>query len=106
VIVAFASVTTAGNLTVRVWAAEHPHIGDSTINPNQDVNDYWSLTGSDGIVFTTYSATFNYAAGDVDGGATPANFIVGNTTSVAVDLSSPRYRDSDQHTGDGINLLR
>ena len=76
VTVAFASVTTAGDLTASVASGDHANIGTSTINPVKSVNRNWSLTNS-GIVFTTCSATFTFVAGDLDAGATTSNFIVG-----------------------------
>ena len=72
-----ASVTTAGNLTAAVTAAEHPNIATSGINANKSVNRYWSFTNS-GIVFTNASITVNWLAADVDAGATTANFKAGN----------------------------
>jgi hypothetical protein len=76
IVVNFGSVSVAGNLTANVTAGEHPSIGTSAINSSKDVNVYWSFTNS-GITFTSYNATFNFIAGDIDGGANTANFIVG-----------------------------
>ena len=76
VTVAFASVGTAGNLTVGATAGQHANIGSSTINSSKDVNVYWTFTNS-GIVFTNYSATFNFVSGDILGSADTSKFIVG-----------------------------
>lgn len=76
VTVAFASVTTAGDLTARVVSGDHANIGTSTINASKSVNRNWTLTNS-GIAFTSYDATFTFVAGDLDAGATTSNFIVG-----------------------------
>jgi len=80
--ISFASVTTAGNLTANTTAGDHPNIGTSTINPSKSVNRYWTLTNS-GVVFTTCSATFNFVSGDVDAGADPTIFLVGQYSSGA-----------------------
>ncbi len=80
VAVAFASVTTAGNLTANSTAGEHPNIIGAPINGSKSVNRYYTLTNG-GVVFTTYSATFTFVAGDVDAGANTANFIVGKYNS-------------------------
>jgi len=76
VTVSFASVTSSGNLIASTTSGDHPNIGTSNILSSKSVNRYWTLTNS-GIGFTTYSATFNFAAGDLDGGANTAAFIVG-----------------------------
>jgi len=75
----FASVTTAGNVTGSVTqsAGDHPDTTNnaSGINDTRSVNRYWTFTNS-GVAFTTFNATFNYVGGDVDGIATPANFVI------------------------------
>ncbi len=75
--VLFASVSTAGNLvaTVSQSAGNHPQIANSGLDAAKSVTRFWTLTNS-GIVFTTYSSTFNFVAGDVPGGAITANFII------------------------------
>jgi uncharacterized repeat protein (TIGR01451 family) len=75
VTVSFASVTTAGDLIVSTTNGDHPNIGSSTIIPSKSVNQYWTLTNS-GIVFTNYSATFNFVAGDLDAGVSTSALIV------------------------------
>jgi hypothetical protein len=72
----FASITTAGDLTVSVVAGDHANIGTSTINASKSANRNWTLTNS-GIVFANYGATFTFVAGDLDAGATTSAFIVG-----------------------------
>jgi hypothetical protein len=74
--IAFASVTTAGDVTVRAVTGDHANIGSSTIDAAQTANRNWIVTGT-GIVFTNYSATFNFVAGDLDALATPGSFVVG-----------------------------
>jgi hypothetical protein len=76
VTVAFSSVTTAGDLTVFTISSDHPSISSSTIDASESVNRFWTLVNS-GIVFTDYSATFNYVATDVDAGVTTSAVIAG-----------------------------
>ena len=98
--VSFASVSTGGNLTAATTVGDHPSIGTSTISPSKSVNRYWTLANSS-IVFTDYSATFNFVSGDVDGGANTSLFIVGKYEASV--WSSPavgtRTSTSTQATG-------
>jgi CSLREA domain-containing protein len=77
VAVVFAAVSVAGDLTASVASGDHANIGSSTIDPSKSVNRNWTLASSGGLTFTNYGATFTFVAGDVDGGANTANFIVG-----------------------------
>jgi len=71
----FTGVTTGGDFTVSTVAGDDPYIATSSIDGTESVNRRWTLTAG-GEVFTSCSATFNFAAGDLDAGATPADFIV------------------------------
>jgi hypothetical protein len=95
----FASVGTAGYVTARSTAGQHPDISTSGINYSLDVARYYTLTNS-GVVFTTFSPTFTFVPADVIGGANTANFIIkrylagwNNTTTGA------RTATSTQATG-------
>ena len=80
--VSFASVTTAGDLTASTTTGDHPNIGSSIINSAKTANRYWTLTNG-GIIFASYSATFNFVAGDLDAGANTNALIVGKFASGA-----------------------
>ncbi|GEM_PF-2389452 len=73
---AFNNVTIAGYVTAKTTAGDHPGIASSIINSAKSVNRYWTITNG-GITFDTVRTTFNFAAGDVDAGASTANFIIG-----------------------------
>ena len=74
VTVNFANVNTAGNLSATTVGGDHPNLATSTIDPSKSVNRYWSFTNG-GVVFSTFDATFNFAASDIDNGAHPGVFI-------------------------------
>ncbi len=74
------TTTTAGNLTVTTTATDHPQvttpIATTGIAANKSVNRFWTLNNSGLTIGTAINATFTFVAGDIDGGATTANFIV------------------------------
>jgi fibronectin-binding autotransporter adhesin len=75
VVIAFASVTTPGDVTATTASGDHPNIATSLINASKSVNRYWTLTNS-GTVFTTYDVTLTFVAGDIDAGASTSAFFV------------------------------
>lgn len=82
----FASVTTSGNLTANTTTGDHPNTSTypaaSGLDVFNSVNRYWTVSNS-GIVFTNYSSTFNYVAGDNDASVITSNFVLakGDTCS-------------------------
>ncbi len=80
VTIAFGNVTSSGTLSVNSIAGDHPNLSSSAINPAKSVNRYWTVTNN-GVVFTTYDATFNFSAGDLDAGVNTANLIAGKYNS-------------------------
>lgn len=73
VALAFSSVSTAGDITIHTTAGDHPNIASSIINGAKSVNRFWSIS-NDAVVFSNYSATLNFSAGDIDGGASTSAF--------------------------------
>ncbi len=73
----FASVTTAGNVTAKVFNGDHPNIATSCIDDLKSVNRYWQITNT-GTAFTNYSATCNFigVGSDADAGSVPANYFM------------------------------
>jgi MSHA biogenesis protein MshQ len=79
----FPNVTTAGYFQVAASTGntDQPNVASSALDSTRSVNRYWTLTNTGGLTFsgtTTASATFNYPASDIDGGATPTAFFVGD----------------------------
>lgn len=74
---AYTGVTGAGNITVSTTVGDHPQIASSNIGSGKSVNRFYTITNS-GVTGGTYSPTFTFVSGDVDGGANTSNFIVSN----------------------------
>ena len=74
---AFASITTAGNLTATTKTGEHPNINTSVLISNKSVNRYWTLQNN-GIVFSNYTTLFNFLTSDIDASANYNNLKSGN----------------------------
>ncbi len=68
---------TAGTLSGRVLAADHPQKGFWPLSFTKYVKRYWSLdqSGDTLSTLTSYNVTVNWVAGDIQGGASPAGFI-------------------------------
>jgi hypothetical protein len=92
------SFTLNFDVTASTAAGDHASLGTSNFVTAKTVNRTYTLNGT---YAGPYNATFNYAAGDVDGGANTANFAVGkyiapNWTYPAV---GTRTATSTQATG-------
>ncbi|MEP7170357.1 MAG: LamG-like jellyroll fold domain-containing protein, partial [Bacteroidota bacterium] len=71
----FNNISAPGNLIVNTLGGDHGSISTSGINYLKSVNRIWSFTAT-GMPFSNCDVTFNWTAGDVDGGANYANFII------------------------------
>jgi MSHA biogenesis protein MshQ len=79
------SITTtgggAGTLTADVSNVIHPQTATWPLSSTNFVRRYWTLgAATDTLTVTSYSATMNWVAGDIQGGANYQNFIVGEYT--------------------------
>jgi hypothetical protein len=72
--VTFTSVGTPGSLTVSTTTPDHPNLGTSNIDSTKSVNRYWTLISAGGLT-GIYDVNFNFASGEIDESALPANFI-------------------------------
>ncbi|MBL0358927.1 MAG: hypothetical protein IPP72_19585 [Chitinophagaceae bacterium] len=72
----FASVSVAGNVTVKTTATDHPLLVSAYLDGTLSVNRYWTISNS-ATAFTTYSGVFNFIAADKDASTNTANLIAG-----------------------------
>jgi hypothetical protein len=96
----FSGVSVAGSIAVGAVSGDHADIVNSQLNGAKSVNRKWTITNT-GATFTSYSATFNYLSGDVDGGATTSSFYTSkyNGGSWLVPAIGTRTATSAQATG-------
>lgn len=66
----FSGVTTGGDLLVSTSSPINPIPGGIALNPTISANRRWNLTSVNTLVFGSYNGIFNFAAGDLVGGAT------------------------------------
>lgn len=104
--VVFTGVTVSGTLTASATAGDHPDVNGSNIEPNKTANRYWSLTQA-GITFTSYSATFNFAAADLDGLANTSDFQIKRLNGInwLTTTIGTRTAASTQFTGEAAAKL-
>jgi hypothetical protein len=101
--IAIAAHGLAGPFDLRASSStpDHPNLATSGLSPSRSVNRYYTLTPSGSPTFTTYDATFNFVASDVDAGADPNNFLVKRWDGVAWNSTGTgtRTATSTQATG-------
>jgi len=96
--VAFTGVTAAGFYQVSTTDGEHPQIATSGLNGASSVNRYWTLSNVSLAFSTTMgslgyaSPTFNFLAGDLDGGAATASFEVARRSGGTWYVADPGTR--------------
>lgn len=71
----------SSTVTARTDTPDHSGLGTSNIDGSKSVNRTWTLTPGGLLTFGSYNATFNFVTGDIDSGATTANFIIGLNSS-------------------------
>ena len=74
VTVAMTGATGAFDLTARSVTSDHAEVATSGLDPAKTANRWWSLVPTGSPSFTSYNATFGFAAADVDPGANTAQF--------------------------------
>lgn len=67
-------------MTAKTTLLDHPMIDGAVIDPDLDVNLYWTLSKGANIVFENADVTFNFTADDLDNNAIPQNFIAQSYT--------------------------
>ncbi len=88
--------SSAGTLTAASLGAEHPQLANSGIDGTKNVNRYWSLWQSgDTASVSSYTPSLNYNSGDVDLGASAANFLLGRYNGAAWSLPSGFTHDTN-----------
>ena len=73
---AFNSVGTGGNLTVNSNDANHPNFATYGLSATKYVSRHWNVTNN-GVASFNVNATFDYLAGDLQGGAIASEMRLG-----------------------------
>lgn len=68
----FATVSTAGYVSVNTLGADHPEINTSGLTTTKTVNRHWNMVNT-GVVFDQYTAALKYVTSDIDPGFNAAN---------------------------------
>ena len=65
---------------------------------------YWTIANN-GIAFTTYNATFDFVAGDIDAGSTTGTFVVAKLDGAAWSLPTVGTRTGTSTQATGMNSI-
>lgn len=69
-------VSVSGSMTASTSTPDQSQIASSGLDATKSVNRYWTLSQT-GLTLTGFDPTFNFVAGDVDGGVNTNNLLVG-----------------------------
>jgi len=95
-------LTAAGNLTASTVSSESVNIGSSAIDSTRDANRTWTMTPGGGLTPSSYNATCTFDNGDLDGGATSANFVMGNWNGSSWTPATSSSVSGNKVTGNGF----
>ena len=98
-------LTSAGTLTASTTNSEQPNIGSSTIDASKDANRYWTMTVGGGLALSTYNATCTFVSGDLDGGASSANFVMEKWNGSSWTRAASSSISGNTVTGNGFTSL-
>ena len=103
--VTFASISSAGSLTVNTTSGDESNIVSSGIAPGKSLNRYWSLVKDGTLAFTTYAAALTYSAAERDFTTSPTNPRMNVYTSGAWGTLVTATAGSTTATAGGIAAL-
>jgi hypothetical protein len=93
-----------GSIQASTAIGDHAQIATSAINAAKSVNRTWTITNPDALTgLTSYSPTFTFVAGDVDGSTNTNNFIVGKYASSAWTLPTVGTKASTSTQATGVS---
>jgi len=89
-------------LTASTVSSESVNIGSSAIDSTRDANRTWTMTPGGGLTPSSYNATCTFDNGDLDGGATSANFVMGNWNGSSWTPATSSSVSGNKVTGNGF----
>ncbi len=86
------STNSAGSLTVRTTAGDHPNISSSLLDPARSVNRFYSITNIGVVGFSAAAATFNFNSSDLDGSVNTNSLSIGRYNGTSWDAPNVGLR--------------
>ena len=99
----YSSVSASGGVTVSTTDGDESQIALSSIDPTANVKRFWTIAHNSGTL-GSYSATFNFVAGDLGTGASTSSFIAEAYTSGAWQNLTVGTRNSTNTTVTGVSV--
>jgi hypothetical protein len=99
-------VGSTGSIQASTTSGDHAQIATSGIDAAKSVNRTWTISNPNALTgLTSYSPTFTFVAGDIDGGATTGNFVVGKYTSSVWSLPTISTKTATTTKATGISTF-